>query len=722
MPAEPLVSVILCTYNRPEYLEEAVRGVIGQELTEWELLVINDGGLCVGHILDRLADPRIRYFPRPENRGKAACCNFGLGQARGRYIAYLDDDDLWYPHHLRVLAQALDEDPVPAGVYSDLYSVTYAADPAGGRRFPVHKALYVSRNFNREFTFNLNHVLHVSLMHRKEAALRVGGYDESIRVFIDWNLIRKLSFVYDLKHVPAVTGEYMQSLKKKEGKLDEYSRALTDFAHISDTQRQNGEEFKWNLRRIKADLPPEPWGRTERVAALFPVIQWDQALSRHVPEILDSLDYPARLVLINNASGRSRDGCRQVLGRAAELANVSIIETPRRLGLEDAYRFAAERTAADYLLLVTDRYVPAGVEWRICSGLWHLRTGATEAVRWEVPQEKKSKYDLLTTKEAFLAAVQAGRPLKKELIPGGSQPDTPSFRSDMAYYQMLGHIARGSYQEAYQAAQRLLSLEPEGGIRLPAYFDTYFGLCLKLGREGEVLRLARELIGQGYAPDNLVRLGSYLEEKGRYAEAIRTFQDALRCIGLKKTDLDHPLFPFRFPYELDAFTALLGIGNSFFHLGDLARSEEAFTDAARLWSLSHRPFLGLGRICLARGRLDLAEQVLGRMGGLDGKDNPEVHLTLGELCEKRERWDLAFACYQKAIQFGPAGTNHLRSLYRAGARLGQWPRLKELFEEFLAQNPDNLEAAARLSFINRRLDEPGPSPGAGPEPASAPQA
>ena len=118
----PKVTVLTPTFNRPDTLAAALRSVAAQELTDWELIVINDGGTDVTGVVAALGDDRVRLISAPENRGKAACLNDGLRQARGDYIAYLDDDDVWYPDHLErlgdqqhlVLRVALRDDPVLA--------------------------------------------------------------------------------------------------------------------------------------------------------------------------------------------------------------------------------------------------------------------------------------------------------------------------------------------------------------------------------------------------------------------------------------------------------------------------------------------------------------------------------------------------------------------------------------------------------------------------------
>ncbi|MFH1090255.1 MAG: glycosyltransferase, partial [Pseudomonadota bacterium] len=243
MPTNPpKATVLISTFNRPGYLKEAVESVVVQSMTDWELLIMNDGGVDVAQVVNEFHDSRIKYFPDPQNRGAAHRFNFGLKNARGKYITYLGDDDKFYPNHLAVLSRALDEHPQAALAYSDLYAVSCVEDKAAGKRYIVDKRIQVSRDFNREFMFHYNHVLHVSLMHRKEAAFRVGCFDEEVKVLIEWSLNRRLCFIYDFIHVPVVTGEYYMPIFKSD--------------RISVVQRKNKEGYRHNLRKIKANLPP----------------------------------------------------------------------------------------------------------------------------------------------------------------------------------------------------------------------------------------------------------------------------------------------------------------------------------------------------------------------------------------------------------------------------------------------------------------------------------
>ena len=102
MSTAPLVSVILATYNRSRVLSHAIESVRGSTLTDWELLVIGD--CCTDDTADVVAafnDDRIRFINLPQNVGEqSGPNNEGLRLARGRYIAYLNHDDMYFPDHL----------------------------------------------------------------------------------------------------------------------------------------------------------------------------------------------------------------------------------------------------------------------------------------------------------------------------------------------------------------------------------------------------------------------------------------------------------------------------------------------------------------------------------------------------------------------------------------------------------------------------------------------
>src|SRR5579863_6671892 len=94
----PRVSVVMLTYNRPQFITTAIESILAQRFQEWELLVVHDGPNqeipVIMHDWER-RESRVHYFQRTTPGNIADATNFGLQKARGEYIAILDDDDYW---------------------------------------------------------------------------------------------------------------------------------------------------------------------------------------------------------------------------------------------------------------------------------------------------------------------------------------------------------------------------------------------------------------------------------------------------------------------------------------------------------------------------------------------------------------------------------------------------------------------------------------------------
>jgi glycosyltransferase involved in cell wall biosynthesis len=98
----PLVSVIIPVYNAERYIEQTIRSVLNQTLQDFEIIVLNDGSKdSSGEIIQQLQkeDKRIIYIPKP-NSGVSDTRNLGISMAGGKYLAFLDADDLWKPNNL----------------------------------------------------------------------------------------------------------------------------------------------------------------------------------------------------------------------------------------------------------------------------------------------------------------------------------------------------------------------------------------------------------------------------------------------------------------------------------------------------------------------------------------------------------------------------------------------------------------------------------------------
>lgn len=129
----PLVSVMMPAYNAGEYIASAIESVLGQHQANLELIVVDDGSRDdTAAIVRGFSDPRI-VFVQQVNGGEAAARNKALDHVRGRYIAFLDADDLHTPEHLELTVRYLEEHPDRDAVYTDGYYI----DRAGVRGQPL---------------------------------------------------------------------------------------------------------------------------------------------------------------------------------------------------------------------------------------------------------------------------------------------------------------------------------------------------------------------------------------------------------------------------------------------------------------------------------------------------------------------------------------------------------------------------------------------------------
>jgi glycosyltransferase involved in cell wall biosynthesis len=113
------VSVIIPTYNRLPMLKEAVDSVLGQNFEDFELIVVDDGSTDETAEEIKRYGGRVKLLQIPQNRGVSVARNRGILQARGKYIAFLDSDDLWVKGKLKTQVAFMEDNPQYQLCYTD---------------------------------------------------------------------------------------------------------------------------------------------------------------------------------------------------------------------------------------------------------------------------------------------------------------------------------------------------------------------------------------------------------------------------------------------------------------------------------------------------------------------------------------------------------------------------------------------------------------------------
>jgi glycosyltransferase involved in cell wall biosynthesis/glutathione synthase/RimK-type ligase-like ATP-grasp enzyme len=204
--AIPFVSVILPTFNRPDMLGTAISSILSQTMQSFEIIVVNDAGADVAPVLEMFSDKgKILHIRHETNRGLAAARNTGIRAARGKYIAYLDDDDIYYPNHLETLVNFLESNDCRVA-YTD--AVRAVQQNTGDGYQTVEKNVLYSRDFDYDAILVDNFIPVLCVIHEKECLSLSGMFDESLPRHEDWDLWIRMSRHDRFAHLPTVTCEY----------------------------------------------------------------------------------------------------------------------------------------------------------------------------------------------------------------------------------------------------------------------------------------------------------------------------------------------------------------------------------------------------------------------------------------------------------------------------------------------------------------------------------
>lgn len=184
------MTVVMAAYDAAATVGDAIRSVLAQSWTDFELVVVDDGSRdATAARVEAFGDRRIRLV-RQANGGAAAARNTGIEQARGPLVSMLDSDDLLLPDYLERMAAALLDRPGAALAWTDAWcfeeasgrfrrtTAMAAADPPAG---PLAPDALVTALARRNFVFNAATV-------RRDALLEAGGYDAGLSHAEDWDL------------------------------------------------------------------------------------------------------------------------------------------------------------------------------------------------------------------------------------------------------------------------------------------------------------------------------------------------------------------------------------------------------------------------------------------------------------------------------------------------------------------------------------------------------
>lgn len=195
------VSVVIPAYNRARLLAETILSALEQTLADREIIVVDDGSTDDTSEVVKTFQDRVIYIRQP-NSGPAKARNTGLRMAKGKYVAFLDSDDLWLPEKLELQYRLIEQNLNLGLIFTDVmwFSNGQVMLPTLREKYQLHTGQVFEK-----LLFD-NWIATSSVLVRRECLDKVGGFDEDPQIMYveDWNLWIRLAHRYQFAMVDKV--------------------------------------------------------------------------------------------------------------------------------------------------------------------------------------------------------------------------------------------------------------------------------------------------------------------------------------------------------------------------------------------------------------------------------------------------------------------------------------------------------------------------------------
>ncbi len=256
------VTAVIPTYNRCEYVQEAIDSILAQTFRDYEIIVVDDGSTDGTReaLPDRYGE-RIRYMWQT-NQGESSARNQALTLATGQYIAFLDSDDLWLPDKLTKQVALLEQRPDIGAAFCQAWIINEHGQRLTASPLGVGLA---DEQLSLENLCLDNHVVGPSTsLIRRSVLDRIGGFDVQIRYGEDWDLWLRIAAEHRLVTIP----EPLASLRRHQGSQSYYPAPEKNLRRLNDHLAVLNKAFATWPDRLPADLRNAALARRYAQAAL----------------------------------------------------------------------------------------------------------------------------------------------------------------------------------------------------------------------------------------------------------------------------------------------------------------------------------------------------------------------------------------------------------------------------------------------------------------------
>ncbi|MCC5898755.1 MAG: glycosyltransferase [Phormidium sp. BM_Day4_Bin.17] len=372
---KPLVSVIMPVFNRSKIIRESIFSVLRQTYKWLELIVIDDASTDdTVKVVSEIEDQRLKLLRLPTNQGHSFSRNEGLKIANGEIIAYLDSDNTWETRYLSAIVGAYDRLPLADAIYSGM--LLYSG--SNSQLFAVRYG-----HFHRSLLENRNYIDLNVFTHKRKLFNKIGGFNENLRRYTDYDLILKYSEVATLYSVPILLVNYFYNKDKN---------TVTNDSTYG--QQINHVWSNMNVRYTQIISGKSNNSLKHHVTVVIPSFNAYQDIEQCINTLIsnhwnDKLD----IICIDNASDDAR--VLSFLISHANNGNIKLIENPKNMGFTYAVNqgIKAAQTKSDILILNNDAILSKSALLELQKSCYDLPHAAITVPRQVLPGGTKTIKD-----------------------------------------------------------------------------------------------------------------------------------------------------------------------------------------------------------------------------------------------------------------------------------------------------------------------------------------
>lgn len=247
--AGPLLSVVIPSYNRADYIALTIESVLEQTYKNIEVIVIDDGSTDETAKVVKPFGPKVRYI-RQENAERGASRNHGLRLADGKYIAFLDSDDLWLPDKAAAGIEFLDKNLEAGLLCTDALQIDGNGEETSSLRAHGFSGQVTGQLLQKNFVIMPTHLARTSVVRE------IGGFREERELSgsEDWEMWVRLSLVADVAYIPKITAKYRVHSANTMSSAAGMQRSMGRAAQLFRESQQLAQSYGRSLRKMDANI------------------------------------------------------------------------------------------------------------------------------------------------------------------------------------------------------------------------------------------------------------------------------------------------------------------------------------------------------------------------------------------------------------------------------------------------------------------------------------